>query len=70
MLHACAIDRLDHKWGVDGRLLVEKLQQLTSVQALALIDAVERCRAARIKHKEINNNVVKDFFVLIPDRVG
>ena len=39
---ACELDGLDEKWGVDGPGLVERLKNLSQVQALALVDAAER----------------------------
>lgn len=36
------LERLDKKWQVDGQALVEKLRNLNEIQALAIIDAVER----------------------------
>lgn len=35
-------DRLDEKWNVDGKSLVEKLQRLNEIQVLAIVDAAER----------------------------
>ena len=39
---ACSMDGLDKKWQVDGKAFVQKLKNLSSIQALALIDAAER----------------------------
>lgn len=39
---AINLDGLATKWEVDGSTLVEKLKKLTDIQALALVDAVER----------------------------
>ncbi len=39
---AIKLDRLDQKWGVNGRELVEKLRELTDIEALAVVDAAER----------------------------
>ena len=39
---ACALDGLDKKWKIDGKVFVEKLKALSHVQALALVDAAER----------------------------
>lgn len=39
---ACTLDHLDKKWEVDGPALVEKLQGLNDIQAMALVDAAER----------------------------
>lgn len=39
---ACRLDGLGAKWEVDGPALVQKLQELTEVQAMAVIDAAER----------------------------
>lgn len=36
-------DRLDQKWRVDGSAFIRKLQALTHLQLIALVDAVERC---------------------------
>ena len=36
------LDGLDKKWDVDGPALVEKLQGLNVLQAMALVDAAER----------------------------
>jgi hypothetical protein len=35
-------DQLDQKWGVDGSAFIRKLQALTHLQLVALVDAVER----------------------------
>ena len=35
-------DKLDEKWNVDGRALVDKLRGLNEIQALAVADAAER----------------------------
>jgi len=39
---ACKLDALDAKWNVDGAQLMQKLQQLNELQAMALVDAAER----------------------------
>ena len=39
---ACALDGLDKKWKIDGKVFVEKLKRLSDIQALALVDAAER----------------------------
>ncbi len=39
---AIALDGLDKKWKIDGKALVEKLKNLSEIQALALVDAAER----------------------------
>lgn len=36
------LDGLDAKWEVDGAALVTKLRGLTSIQAMAVVDAAER----------------------------
>lgn len=38
---AIAMDNLDQKWGVDGSGVINKMQQLSPGQKLALVDAVE-----------------------------
>lgn len=35
-------EKLDEKWNVDGRALVDKLRGLNEIQALAVADAAER----------------------------
>lgn len=35
-----SLDRLDEKWRIDGKTLVEKLSNLTDAQHLALVDSV------------------------------
>lgn len=35
-----SLDRLDQKWKVDGKALIEKLSNLTDAQHLALVDSV------------------------------
>ncbi len=40
------LDRLDEKWDVDGRALVEKLRSMSWPQLLAILDASERWWAA------------------------
>lgn len=35
-------DRLDQKWGVDGKIFIRKLQALNHLQFVSLVDAVER----------------------------
>lgn len=38
---AISMDALDHKWEIDGKALVEKMNALTDAQRLALVDAVQ-----------------------------
>jgi len=40
--HAIQQDHLDQQWSVNGKALVRKLQALHELQAIALVDAVER----------------------------
>lgn len=47
LLWASIEDAIQHedlakKWGVDGKVLVEKLQSLNEIQSMAVIDAAER----------------------------
>ena len=42
ILDAIRYDKLDEKWKIDGKELVEKLQQLNELQAMAIVDAAER----------------------------
>jgi len=49
---ACALDGLDGKWELDGKAFVEKLKGLSSIQAMALIDAAERFWQATAKSTE------------------
>ena len=39
---AIKLEKLDIKWGVDGKALVEKLVKLTDLQKFAVIDLAER----------------------------
>lgn len=37
-----SMDRLDQKWGVDGKILSEKIKKLKYAEKVALVDAAER----------------------------
>ena len=39
---ACNLDGVDSKWEVDGKALVKKLEGLSPLQCLAIVDAAER----------------------------
>ena len=39
---AIELDGLDRKWGVDGKVLIEKLSQLDELSCMAIVDAAER----------------------------
>lgn len=38
----CVLDKVDAKWNVDGKKLIEKLKNYNEIQCLAIIDAAER----------------------------
>lgn len=59
---ACRLDHLDQKWQVDGQALVQKLKNLTDIQALALIDAAERFWNAPDVGQRNVREAVKDYF--------
>ena len=58
----CNLDGLDGKWEIDGKALVEKLRNLSSIQALALIDAAERFWEA--PDGERNEELLRKVFML------
>ncbi len=57
---ACTLDGLDKKWELDGKALVEKLRGLSSIQAMALIDAAERFWEANTG--SMSDEDIKKFF--------
>lgn len=59
---ACNLDHLDQKWQVDGPALVQKLRQLTDIQALAFIDAAERFWTAPDVGQRNVREAVKEYF--------
>lgn len=46
------LDGLVEKWGVDGFVLVEKLQGLNTLQCMALVDATEKFWKAKLSYKD------------------
>lgn len=64
--NACHLKRLDQKWKVDRKTLVQKLRSLSETESLALIDAVERLWVAVEKKKENDiREMVKEYFNII-----
>ena len=59
---ACALDGLDKKWKIDGKVFVEKLKALSRVQALALVDAAERFWQANTGTATADDEDIKKFF--------
>ena len=61
---ACNLDHLDKKWEVDGPALVEKLQGLNDIQAMALVDAAERFwNSPDIGNVDIQERVKEHFYI-------
>lgn len=58
---ACALDGLDEKWKLDGKAFVQKLKNLSGIQAMALVDAAERFWQAN-NTGEASNEDLKRFF--------
>ncbi len=54
-------ESMDQKWAVDGAELVKKLQGLNALQALALVDAVERFWE-RHNFESVDNSIVRKYF--------
>jgi len=61
---ACRIDRLDEKWQVDGKALIEKLKNLDALHCLALVDAAERFwQAVGAEESNIREAVQRYFYI-------
>lgn len=59
---AIAYDKLDEKWNVNGKELVEKLKNLNELQAMAIIDAAERFWAQdKYREKDMKIGVAECF---------
>lgn len=58
---AIALEKLDNKWGIDGKALVEKLKSLTPFQCLAIIDAAERFWSEPYREADMEEAVRKVF---------
>jgi len=58
---AIILEKLDTKWRVEGEALVEKLESLTPLQSLAIIDASERFWQKSRPEEDITEGVKKVF---------
>lgn len=56
------LDGTADKWNVDGPVLVKKLQSLSELECLAVIDAVERFWSSPTRDQTTDKSEVKKFF--------
>lgn len=59
----CRLDKIDQRWDIDGKALVEMLRSLSAFHCMALIDAAERFWNLPDEERDLQN--VRELFHVV-----